>query len=503
MQLTDKKGKYYRFLETVPATLTWATFVLAIIFSFVRPLWVIYFIIVFDLYWVFRVSYFIFYIALSWRQFRQDIKIDWLQQVKTLPDWGKIYHVVFLPMVKESLVVMENTFDGLTQNIYPLDKFIVVLAGEERAGKEDFLQKAAVIQEKYGHRFLKLLVTTHPQNLPDEIPGKGANINYAGWQIKKIIDEELKIPYENIIVSSFDIDTCVHPQYFACVAYKYLTHPEPTKTSYQPIALYNNNMWESDPVIRVAAFGTTFWLMTDLMRPERLFTFSSHSMSWQMLVDVGFWEKDIVTEDSRIFLQGFIHYNGKYSVTPIFVPVSMNTVGGHSWWQGVKSLYKQQRRWAWGVEHMPYMMWHFRQKRKLIPFRKRVHYIWNLGEGMYSWATVPILIFILGRLPLWLAKGSDKATVITQNAPFVLEILMMIAMFGILVSAILSLALLPARPHKIAKHKILVMLLQWILLPVTLVVFGSIPATEAQTRLMLGGKFRLGFWVTPKEGSKE
>ena len=39
-------------------------------------------------------------------------------------------------------------------------------------------------------------------------------------------------------------------------------------------------------------------------------TFSSHSMSLRMLIDVGYWEKDIVSEDSRIFLQGLIKYDG-------------------------------------------------------------------------------------------------------------------------------------------------------------------------------------------------
>ncbi|MFA6534280.1 MAG: glycosyltransferase family 2 protein [Patescibacteria group bacterium] len=495
----------YRLYEMIPATLTWGTFILAIVFSVFRPLWVIYFIIVFDLYWLFRVSYFIFYIALSWRQFRRDNKIDWQAKLEQeIPDWQRLYHLIFLPTYNESLEVLRRTFASLAASHYSGQKFIVVLAGEERAGRAEFLARAEVIKREFGSQFFRLIVTVHPADLPDEIPGKGSNINYAGHEVKKIIDNDLKIPYADLVVSSFDIDTCAHSQYFACLSYKYLTHPNPERTSYQPIALYNNNMWESDIILRTAAFGTTFWLMTDLMRPERLFTFSSHSMSWQMLVDVDFWEKDIVTEDSRIFLQGFLRYDGDYTVTPIFVPVSMNTVAGKTWWQGLRNLYRQQRRWAWGVEHLPYMLWYFREKKRehKISWYQRAHYIWNLGEGMYSWASMSILLFILGRLPLWLARGSEKAALLTQNTPFVLEWLMDFAMTGMLVSAVLSLALLPPRPEQQPRHKYITMFLQWLLLPVTLIIFGSFPATEAQTRLFLGGKYRLGFWVTPKEGEK-
>ncbi|MBI4276287.1 hypothetical protein HY629_00410, partial [Candidatus Uhrbacteria bacterium] len=317
---------------------------------------------------------------------------------------------------------------------------------------------------------------------------------YAGHEAQKRIDT-LKIPYEQVIVSAFDVDTVVHPQYFAYLTYRYMTHPNPTRTSFQPVALYNNNMWDSQAIVRVASFGTTFWLMTELARPDRLFTFSSHSMSFQALVDVDFWEKRIVTEDSRIFLQCFLYYDGKYEVTPLYIPVSMHTVTVESWWRSLVNLYKQQRRWAWGVEHFPYMLHHFRKNRR-IPWRTKLKYVWNLGEGMYSWATAPLLIFLLGRVPKYFATPELTRTVLYQTAPSVLWWLMTAAMVGILASALVSLLLLPPRPETQPRFVWLIMILQWLLLPVTLVFFGSIPAIDAQTRLMLG-KY-LGFWVTEK-----
>lgn len=122
--------------------------------------------------------------------------------------------------------------------------------------------------------------------------------------------------------------------------------------------------------------------------------------------------------------------------------------------------------------------------------------MFNQLEGVYSWGTAPIIIFILGYLPVWVANSRGLTTVAAQTTPDILQVVMTAAMVGIIIQAILSTTLLPKRPKHRSKWQFVFMLLQWVLVPFTMIVFGSIPAVEAQTRLMLG-KY-LGFHVTEK-----
>lgn len=484
----------YRLLEILPGLVVWSCLLGAILFSFIAPLWVVYAIILFDLYWLVRVCYFVFYMFYARRCYLAAIRRDWWMELSTdQPRISELYHLIFLPTYREPLSVVEGTLRRLSEVAYDTKRFIVVLAGEER-DKENFTNICKTVIDHYRPYFKDIIVTIHPKDLPEEIPGKGSNLNYSGYRVKDYIDTA-QIPYRNIIVSTFDIDTIVHQQYFACLTTMYLKHPHPERSSYQPAVLYNNNLWESPAIVRIAAFGTTFWLMTELARPERLFTFSSHSMSWQALVDVDFWEKRIVSEDSRIFIQCLLRYDGDYMTTPMYIPVSMDMVSGASYLKSLKALYLQQRRWAWGIENLPYMIWNFRAHPHMA-FRKKIYYIWNLAEGMFSWAAVPLLIFILGRLPLWVAPDALQQQALFQNAPFVLERLLQFSMIGIFVSAIFSLGLMPPRPAYVHRYAYVTMLLQWALLPLTLVLFGSFAAIDAQTRLMLGRY--LGFNVTEK-----
>ncbi len=491
------KNRQKRLLELIPGGLVWLALILSVVLSFVRPLWVIYFIIAYDLLWFLRVAHFSILLFFAWKLHDNEVKINWLEKLKTdkLP-WENIYHYIILPTSIEPFEVLDTTLNSFVQSNYPTNKMIVHLAGEERC-KESFLANVEKIKAKYEKVFFHLIISLHPDGLEGEMKGKGANAHYGGNEGKKEIDR-LGLKYEDIICSYFDSDTCVHPEYFANLTYKYLTVEDPLHKAYQPAVVYNNNIWEAPAITRITAFGTVFWLMAELIRPERMYTFSSHAMPYKALVDIGFWQKDIVTDDSRIFLQGFFRYNGQFKVEPIYIPVSMDSVMADSLWQSARNLYKQQRRWAWGVEHFPYMMQQF-QEHPEISWLKKFKYTFNLMEGMFSWALAPILIFILGRLPLFIAGlGAQSSSVLVQNTPFVLEWIMTLSMLGLFVSAFFSFLVLPSRPKHAPKNKWLIMVLQWALLPFTLIIFGAIPAIEAQTRLMLGKKYHLGFWVTPK-----
>lgn len=489
------EAQQYRILEMIPGSLVWLTFIGAVVVSFIRPLWAIYFIILFDLYWLLKVIYLSIYLFHSWKKFRNTLKKNWFEILQRQhPKWRNFTHLIFLPTYKEPTVVIDATLNSLQSSNFDPKQMVVVLAGEER-DLQNFKEIVNIMKIKYQNIFADLIYTIHPKNLPNEIPGKGSNLNYSGHELLKWVDKQ-NIDYKDVIVSSFDIDTRPHPDYFAYLTYKYMTVAKPTRTSYQPLAVYNNNIWDTPAIIRIIAYSTTFWLLTDLARPERLFTFSSHSMSLKMLVDVDFWQKDIVTEDSRIFLQGFCYYDGDYKVEPMYIPVSMNTVYTGSLWQGIKDQYKQMRRWAWGVENFPYQAWYF-LKKKNLPLKKGLHYLWNQLEGVYSWAVAPILITILGYLPLYVSSNMDKKTVIAQIAPVVLQIIMNTAMIGLVFSAALTTILMPAKPANKSWWYYLTIPLQWVMFPLCMVIFGSIPATDAQTRLMIG-KY-LGFWVSEKK----
>ncbi len=485
-----------RFFEILPGALTWGALILIVLLSWLWPEGIAVFFIVYTFFWLCRIIYLHFHLRHSFQRVRENLKINWLQRVKNIAGWEKIYHLVVLPMYKEPLAVVRETFLSLRAANYPKSNFIVVLATEERGG-EEAESTAEAIKKEFGADFLKFLVTAHPGDIPGEIPGKGSNETWAVKAAKKEIIDVLKIPYERIIVSVFDCDTQGAPEYFGRLTYLFLTCDKPLHSSYQPVPLFVNNIYSAPIFSRVMSFFPTFWQMMQQSRFEQLSTFTSQAMPFKALVDVGFWDTHLVSEDSLIFWKFYLHYDGDWRTEPLYYPVSMDATSGASFWKAAGNLYRQQRRWAWGVENIPYMLSGF-VKNKKIPLGKKFFWTFIFVEGFFSWSTAPFILFVFGWLPTIIGSQEFSETIISYNLVRIVGPILNLSVLFLFASAILGIVLLPPKPGWFKKKHYVLYFLQWLLVPVLILVWSAVPAIESQTRLMLGGRFRLGFWPTPK-----
>jgi cellulose synthase/poly-beta-1,6-N-acetylglucosamine synthase-like glycosyltransferase len=494
LDLENKKERFiYRCFEFLPALLSWGTLFLAFVFSRMNPAAVAVFIIVFDCFWLLRVLYLSFHQTASYKLMKKNLSIDWLEKLKKLDKWQNIYHLIILPTYKESYNVVKPSFEALLDSDYPKDKMIVILAVEERGG-ETARKTAEQIEKEFAGKFFQFSVVFHPKDIKGEIAGKGSNVAWAVQKAKDLIIDRISLPYENIIVSNFDVDTRPYPKYFAVLTWHYLTVEKPLKSSFQPIPVYNNNVWQAPSFSRVIATSGTFWQMMQQQRPEQLVSYSSHSIPFKVLTDVSY-PYNMTSDDSRIFWKAYLFYNGDYKVVPLYYPVSMDAVLAENLKKTIINQYKQQRRWAWGCENIPYIFFNF-LKNKKIPLKEKIRHSFVILDGFWSWAVATLIIFLLGWLPLMIGGESFKTSLLSYNLPKLTSFIMTAAMAGIVISAITSLLLLPPRPKNFSRWKNLSMFFQWLLMPVTLIVFGAFPALESQTRLAF--RKYLGFWVTEK-----
>jgi len=495
--LTGADRVLYRALEMLPGILSWGTILLIIVLSMYAPTLAAYFIIAFDLYWLLKTFYLGVHQRHNWRRLRHNIDTNWAAKLALL-DHNHLHHLVILPYYREGEEIVAAAIQAVAAARYPRERIIVTLAVEERAGPEA-LAIAKTMHTRYAKTFGHFLVSVHPDGLPGEIRGKGPNITYAAERTRVEVLDPNHIPYEHVIVSAFDIDTIADPQYLPCVTWHFLTTDDPHAASFQPVPLYNNNIWDAPAVSRVAAFSSTFWQMIQQEREEKLTTFSSHAVSFAALHRIGYWQKNVISDDSRIFWNLYLASNGVHRVVPMGYPVSMDANLAPSLWGTLVNIYKQHLRWMWGVENIPYMLFGF-IKNPHIPWRKKCFHTLVQIEGFWSLATSPLIILLLGWLPIVLGGEAFRDTMLSFSLPYVTRNLMIVAMFGLILAAAIAFSLMPHMPERYAhavRRRRAAAALQWLMVPFTIIIFGAFPGLHAQTRLLFG-RYIGAFWVTPK-----
>lgn len=494
---TDLSGfdrALYRSFEILPGALSILTLAGLVALAFTRPVLASYITIAFSFYWLLKTIHLSAHLRHNFRRLRHNMSVDWNARLNELGVPDQLVHLVIFPYYREGCEVIEGSIRAILDSSFDHSRIAIVLAAEERAGAEARAVGERIVRA-CRERLLDCILTVHPEGLPGELAGKGSNIAYAAEEARTRILDARGIPYERVIVSAFDIDTVVYPQYFSCLSWHVRTTSRPERASFQPVPLFNNNIWDASTLSRVVAYSSSFWQMIQQERPEKLATFSSHAVLFPQLYEAGYWQKNVISEDSRIFWNLFVRFDGDYRVVPLAYPVSMDANTAPNLLTTMKHIYKQHHRWSYGAENIAYILFAF-IKNKRIPFIKKVRAGFMQIEGFWSLATHPLILFAVAWLPPLVGGAAFNATVLSYNLPVITRVFLTLALLGLVVSAAISMSLIPERPAGHSRLRHVAMAAQWALVPITMVVFSAIPGLDAQLRLMTGRY--LGFWVTPK-----
>lgn len=481
----NKSRIFNRGIEIAPGAISWGIIIIMVCLAAWKPILCAILIITFDLYWIIRTIYLTTLLFMAYRKLSLEKNRDWLSDCQNLnphKDWQKFYHLIIFPVYKEGLDILRPSLEALRQCNFPKEKMIVVVAFEERNAQSR--ENAMILDSEFKSGFFGYLSTFHPEGIPGEACTKGANATWAAKQAKEFLDIR-HIPYEDVILSCFDADTCVDKQYFGCLTYHFLTSSKPHQASYQPMPVYNNNIWHAPSFARLVEISSSFCQMIESMRLEKFVTFSSHSMSFKTLVEINYWPVNMISDDSVVYWKAFLYYNGDYRVVPLYITVSMDAAYSTNIFKTIVVQYKQKRRWAWGIENFPFLVNGFLNNQH-IPFVKKIRRVFNLLESHITWAVWAIIIMLITPLPILLGGAFFSQIPIGYNLPRITGLLFNLTLGNSLIWIILSRTILPKRPVDVKWIKNVVMTIEWVIVPLIILILGSTPALDAQTRLALG-----------------
>lgn len=412
------------------------------------------------------------------------------------PKPNEIYHAVIMVAYNEGLDTLIPTVEAVKKSSFSNERTIFVFGYEERGGAA-MRENAKILTEKFKDDFCQFIPVMHPKDLKDEIQGKGPNLNYAAGELVNYV-KKAKIPIENVIVTSLDSDNKMSKWYLDYVAYQFIVHPNRQKLSYQPVSLFTNNIWDAPAPMRIIAISNSFFNIISSMRSHTLKNFASHSQPLLALSQMGFWSKKTIVEDGHQYWRSLFYFHGDYEVLPIHVAIYQDAVMEETFLKTLKAQFIQLRRWDYGASDVAYVgVRLFSKDRKSIgkmSFMPLFAKFMRLLEGHVTLAAISPMVAFGGWVPKLLnARSKD---LLAFNLPNTISLIQIFASVGLMTTILFSLKMLPPRPKNIRKPKI-VMILQWILMPVVAIVYQSFTAFYSQTRLMTGN-YMEKFDVTKK-----
>lgn len=481
-----------RALEIIFPTITWIIITLPLWLSPSHPALVAYFILTFDVYFLYKSLTIAVYSTISYFRLKKLAGVDWYGKAKKLESYPNVYHAIIIPNYKEKREKLSKTLQYLSRQDFPLKKLLIVLAMEEREGQEAKLRAKSLVAE-YKNKFGYIGASFHP-DLPGEVKGKASNSTWAARFLTQEI-EKRGLNKDFVTVTSCDADSLLSAKYFSYLTYAFLTDPDRYFHFYwAPVLLYSN-FWEVPLPIRLQATISSIGRLAGISKSDTLIQVSTYSLSLSMLEKIGYWDVDIVPEDWHIFLQAFFTLGEKVKTIPIYLIVSRDAVKSTGLFRTLVSRYEQEKRWAWGVTDVPYAVIKFFTTTAKIPFFAKFFRVLYVIETHLFWPTSFFLLTLGASIPA-IVNPVFSRTALGYNLPKMSGLILTLTTLFLVVLVLIDIKSRPKRPPSFSIAKTPLLLFQWVLLPVISFFFSSLPALEAHTRLLFGK--RLEYKVTEK-----
>lgn len=530
-----KRTSQYRFFEMLPAVLSYGALALLVVLSLISPtLAAVYLLLIISTLLVKAVG-----IAFRTLQGHARLvaaeKVDWHQRVLDLEDPGasyeiirhsrskrfgsvvhvenlrlmsadpaafpkpsEVYNAVIVATYNESYDILAPTIQAVLDSTYDSRRIILVLAYEKRGG-EATKATALRLQEKFKNKFYAFHLTEHPDDIPNEVIGKGGNITFAGRFLQKWLKDE-GIASKNVLVTTLDADNKPHKTYFDYATYEFITHENRKHLSFQPVCLFFSNIWDAPAPMRVIATGNSFWTIISSMRPHTLRNFASHSQPMDALEEMNFWSTRTIVEDGHQYWRSYFYFNGNYSVLPVYVPIFQDAVLSDTLWKTLKAQFMQLRRWAYGASDVPYVAVRLLSKDRNVPIVGGLSRFLRLLDSHVTLASVSILVAVGGWVPMLINPHAARS-ISSQELPTTVSTIQTIAMIGLFITIFLAFKMLPPRPERYKRTRSFAMVAQWILMPFTSILYSAAAALYSQARLFFG-RYLDKFDVTDKATHK-
>ncbi|NDJ61506.1 MAG: hypothetical protein GYB67_10290 [Chloroflexi bacterium] len=426
------------------------------------------------------------------RKIKRWERIDWCayyQQHATNGSlaWADVHHIVIIPNYKEPLSVLRTTLDNLAQQRDACRALTIVLAME--AAEPGCTEKARLLRKEYADRFAHMHYTVHPRGLPGEMQCKSSNEAWAARWVKRKLVDELGYNLDHILVTTMDADTLWHPHHFFALTALFALNPERHLRFFQSPIRYHSNIWEINPLLRIVNANSTAFELAHLSAPWwRPLPISSYALSLRLLEASGYWDPDVIADESHMYIKAFFARETRVSIERVFLPFLAQATSGHNLLDAMRNRYQQTLRHAWGSKEVGYTIAKMLEHPE-VDFRPAFRLLLRIAHDILLAGAGWVIITLGSQLPLLLNPGllgellergfSDPIFAGLQISLAVVSILGIVFWYQ-------DVSVRPPRPHPPTLGERLLTLISFPLLPILTLIFVAIPTLQAQTRLLLG-----------------